>query len=250
MSQLFNTFNCDNPMPWQFGFQDSATSIHEGIVTLHNTIIFYLIIIGFGVVWVVFSVILNFNDHRTQIVNKYSNHGTLIELIWTVSPALILIIIAFPSFKLLYIMDEIISPSITIKVMGHQWYWSYEYSDFINEKGEKIEYDSYMLPEDDLQYGKLRMLEVDNRLVVPVDTQIRFIMGSSDVIHNFAVPSLGLKVDSIPGRLNASSILIERQGTFFGMCSEICGAAHSIMPIVIEAVAPDQYIVWVSEIYS
>jgi cytochrome c oxidase subunit 2 len=124
---------------------------------------------------------------------------TLIELIWTITPALVLIAIAFPSFKLLYMLDEVISPTMTIKVAGHQWYWSYEYSDFINEDGEAIEYDSYMVPDSDLEDGQLRLLDVDNRVIVPVDTHIRFIVTATDVIHDFAVPSLGLKIDAVPG---------------------------------------------------
>lgn len=250
MQNFLSVTLLDNAIPWQYGFQDSGTSIHEGIISLHNYILFYLVIIGFGVLWVIGSVLLNFTGNKSQLVYKYSNHGTLIELIWTITPALILILIAFPSFKLLYIMDEVISPSITVKIIGHQWYWSYEYSDFIGDDGKKIDFDSYMLTEDDLEYGSLRILEVDNRLVVPVNTQIRFIINSSDVIHNFAVPALGLKVDCVPGRLNATSILIERNGTYYGMCSELCSVGHAFIPIVIQAVSPDDYISWISVMAS
>lgn len=151
---------------------------------------------------------------------------TLIELIWTITPAFVLIAIAFPSFKLLYLMDEVIDPAMTIKALGHQWYWSYEYSDFVNEDGESIEFDSYLVPTDDLEEGQLRLLEVDNRVVVPVGTHIRFIVTGADVIHSFAVPSLGLKIDAIPGRLNQTSVLVEREGVYYGQCSEICGVHH------------------------
>ncbi|KAH0446767.1 hypothetical protein IEQ34_024393 [Dendrobium chrysotoxum] len=150
-----------------------------------------------------------------------------------VPSALVLIAIAFPSFKLLYLMDEVLSPSMTVKVAGHQWYWSYEDSDFLNES---IEFDSYMVPETDLEDGQLRLLDVDNRVVVPIDTHIRFLFTGADVIHDFAVPSLGLKIDAVPGRLNQTSVLIEREGVFYGQCSEICGVYHGFMPIAVEAI--------------
>ena len=163
----------------------------------------------------------------------------------TITPAFILIAIAFPSFRLLYLLDEVISPTITIKVVGHQWYWSYEYSDYINESGESIEFDSYMLPESDLELGQFRLLDVDNRVVIPTDTHIRLIVTGADVIHSFAVPSLGVKIDAVPGRLNQTSILAERTGTFYGQCSEICGVWHGFMPIAIEAVSVQDYLSWV-----
>lgn len=234
----------DSPEPWQLGFQDSASPTHEGITELHDSIFFYLVVICFGVLWLLTSVVVNFHSSKSQIVYKYANHGTLIELIWTITPAFVLIAIAFPSFKLLYLMDEVISPSMTIKVVGHQWYWSYEYSDFINEDGESIEFDSYMVPETDLEDGQLRLLDVDNRVVVPVDTHIRFIVTGQDVIHDWAVPSLGIKVDATPGRLNQTSVLIEREGVFYGQCSEICGVYHGFMPIAVEAVSPEKYLSW------
>src|SRR6202048_5408140 len=162
----------DAPEPWQLGFQDGASPSYEGIVELHDQIMFYLVIILLGVSWVLSSVILNFNSNSNKIVHKYHNHGTLIELIWTITPALILIAIAFPSFRLLYLLDEVISPTITIKIVGHQWYWSYEYSDFVTENGESIDFDSYMVPESDLELGQFRLLDVDNRMIIPVDCHI------------------------------------------------------------------------------
>jgi cytochrome c oxidase subunit 2 len=218
----------DAPEPWQWAFQDGASPSFEGIVELHDQIMFYLVVIAFGVAWMLSSVILNFGSNKNKIVYKYHNHGTLIELIWTITPALVLIAIAFPSFKLLYLMDEVIDPAMTIKALGHQWYWSYEYSDFVNEDGESIEFDSYLVPTDDLEEGQLRLLEVDNRVVVPVGTHIRFIVTGADVIHSFAVPSLGLKIDAIPGRLNQTSVLVEREGVYYGQCSEICGVHHGL----------------------
>ncbi|KIM20525.1 hypothetical protein M408DRAFT_18570 [Serendipita vermifera MAFF 305830] len=177
----------DAPAPWQIGFQDVASPGFEGIVSLHDSIMFYLILILVT---------------KSGIVYKYLNHGTLIELIWTISPALVLIAIAFPSFKLLYTLDEVIDPALTVKVTGHQ---------------------CYMVPESDLEEGQLRLLDVDNRLMVPVNTHIRFIVTSTDVLHDFAVPSLGIKIDATPGRLNQTSALIERTGVFYGQCSELCG---------------------------
>lgn len=234
----------DIAYPWQIRFQDSSTPSFEGIVELHDNVFFYLVMIGFLVAWMLSSRIINFSDSQTKIAHKYHNHGTLIELIWTILPAFVLIAIAFPRFKLLYLMDEVISPSMTIKVLGNQWFWRYEYRDFINEDGESIEFDSYMIPETDLEKGQFRLLEVDNRVVVPVDTHIRFIVTGQDVIHDFAVPSLGLKIDAVPGRLNQTSVLIQREGVYYGQCSEICGVYHAFMPIVVEAVDLEKYLSW------
>jgi cytochrome c oxidase subunit 2 len=143
---------------------------------------------------------------------------------------------------LLYLLDEVISPTLTIKIVGNQWYWSYEYSDFITDNGNSIEFDSYMIPESDLELGQFRLLDVDNRLIIPVDCHIRLIVVGSDVIHSFAIPSLGVKVDAVPGRLNQVSFLVERTGTFFGQCSEICGVWHGFMPIVVEAVSDGDFL--------
>ena len=243
---IFNTIFNDAPQPWQIGFQDSAAPGFTGIVELHNTIFFYLVVISVGVFWVLGSVIYYYNSRKSPIVHKYLNHGTLIELIWTITPALILIAIAFPSFRLLYLLDEVISPTITIKVVGHQWYWSYEYSDYINESGESIEFDSYMIPESDLELGQFRLLDVDNKVIIPTDTHVRLIVTGADVIHSFAVPSLGVKIDCVPGRLNQTSILAERTGVFYGQCSEICGVWHGFMPIAVEAVSVQDYLAWIN----
>ncbi len=173
---IFKTIFNDAPQPWDIGFQDSADSGFTGIIDLHNTLFFYLIVICVGVFWILGSVIYYFNYNKSPIVHKYLNHGTLIELIWTITPALILIAIAFPSFRLLYLLDEVISPTMTIKVVGHQWYWSYEYSDFLNENGESMEFDSYMIPDSDLELGQFRLLDVDNKVIIPVDCHIRLII--------------------------------------------------------------------------
>jgi len=249
---LFNTIltvkvACnDAPQPWQIGFQDGGSPSFEGIIELHDQIMFYLIVILLGVGWMLSSTIQKFNSYHNQIVHKYHNHGTLIELIWTVTPALVLIAIAFPSFKLLYLLDEVIDPVITVKAIGNQWFWSYEYSDYVNDTGETIEFDSYMVPDSELEPGQLRLLEVDNRVILPVDTHIRLIVTARDVIHSFAVPSLGLKLDAIPGRLNQTSVLINREGVFYGQCSELCGVLHYAMPICIQSVPLEQYLLWLS----
>ena len=236
---------CDAPKPWGMYFQDSASPQMEALAELHDNIMFYLVIILFAVGWIMISIIRNYA--KNKISNKYINHGTLIELIWTVTPALILILIAFPSFKLLYLMDEVTDPNLTVFAEGHQWYWSYQYPDFLSDDNEELEFDSYLVPESDLEEGKLRMLEVDNRVILPEITHTRFIISSGDVIHSYACPSLGIKCDAYPGRLNQVSVLVNREGTFFGQCSEICGILHSSMPIVIESVSLEKYLSWLQE---
>jgi len=208
---------------------------------------FYLFIILFSVGWILLSIIRNYVYNKNIISNKYLNHGTLIELIWTITPALILILIAFPSFKLLYLMDEVTDPNLSVTVEGHQWYWSYQYADFLNIDNEFIEYDSYLVPESDLEKGGLRLLEVDNRVILPELTHTRFMITAADVIHSFACPALGIKCDAYPGRLNQVSVFINREGTFYGQCSEICGILHSSMPIVIESVSIEKFLTWLEE---
>lgn len=255
MLSLFYSLNTtfifnDAPEPWQKYFQDSATPSMQSLVDLHDRVSFFLIVILVFISWMLSSIGYRCSSANNKLKYKYENHGTLIELIWTISPALILVAIAFPSFKLLYLMDEVTATQLTIKAIGHQWYWSYEYSDYTTVKDggdESISFDSYMVPTTDLEPGALRLLEVDNRVVVPVDTHVRFITTSTDVIHSFAVPSLGLKIDSVPGRLNQVSVLIQREGVFYGQCSEICGVWHGFMPIVIQAVSLEKYLLWLSE---
>ncbi|EFQ24856.1 cytochrome c oxidase subunit 2 (mitochondrion) [Colletotrichum graminicola] len=237
-------YHLDAPHAWGIYFQDSATPQMEGLVELHDNIMYYLVLILFAVGWVLFSIIRYFVETKSPISHKYLNHGTLIELIWTITPAIILILIAFPSFKLLYLMDEVNDPSMTISVEGHQWYWSYQYPDFLDSSDEFIEFDSYIVPESDLEEGALRMLEVDNRVIVPEETHIRFVITSGDVIHSYAAPALGIKCDAYPGRLNQVSAFINRPGVFYGQCSEICGILHSSMPIVIESVSLENFLSW------
>jgi cytochrome c oxidase subunit 2 len=235
----------DAPENWQMGFQDPATPVMQGIIDLHHDIMFFMIVILGFVLWMLTRTLYHFHHSRNPIPEKII-HGTTIEIAWTVTPSLILVLIAIPSFALLYSMDEVVDPAVTIKAIGHQWYWSYEYSDYNQSDSEGIVFDSYMIPEDDLELGQLRLLEVDNRVVVPVNTHIRMIMTSADVLHSWAVPSLGVKTDAVPGRLNQTPIFIKREGVFYGQCSELCGANHAFMPIVVEAVSLENYLSWVS----
>lgn len=236
----------DLPLFGGIYFQDSASPSMEGIEELHDYIMFYLIFVLVVVVYMFFSVIKRYSHKNIQISHKHANHGTLIELFWTITPAFILVAIAIPSFRLIYLIDEVVDPAMTVKAVGRQWFWNYQITDFVNEQNEPIEFDSYVVPEEDLSDGDFRLLEVDNKLVLPIDTHLRFIITASDVIHDFAVPALGLKVDAIPGRLNQASVIIQRPGLFYGQCSEICGVLHSAMPIGIEALPVDQFITWLN----
>jgi len=237
---------CDAIISNQIGFQDPATPIMEGIIDLHHEIFFFLIIILISVSWILFRIFWLFSEKKNPKPIKFS-HNTVLEIVWTIIPAIILMVIAIPSFALLYSMDEIIDPAITLKAIGHQWYWSYEYSDYIVSDEKSISFDSYMIPEEDLEVGALRLLEVDNRVVLPIKTHIRVIISSTDVIHSWAIPAFGIKVDAVPGRLNQVSLFIQREGTFYGQCSEICGVNHGFMPIVVEAVSLDKFILWISK---
>jgi|TARA_Y100000389_G_scaffold202965_1_gene249906 cytochrome c oxidase subunit 2 len=235
----------DAPLPWQIGFQDPATPIAQGIQDLHHDICFFMVVILTFVIWMLCRTLWHFHWTKNPVPSKII-HGTVIEVAWTVTPSLILMVIAVPSFALLYSMDEIVDPSITLKAIGHQWYWTYELSDYSNSDEASIVFDSYMIPEDDLTLGQLRLLEVDNRVVLPVQTHVRVIVTAADVLHSWAVPSLGVKCDAVPGRLNQTSFFLQREGVFYGQCSEICGANHGFMPIVVEGVSLDEYISWIS----
>ena len=234
---------CDHPQPWQLGFQDTASPIAEGIIDLHHDVMFFMVIVCIFVLYLLVRVVLIFDKSKNNFAKIV--HGKVIEIVWTITPSFILAIIAIPSFALLYSMDEIIDPAITIKIIGHQWYWSYEYSDYCSQK-ENIAFDSYMIPEEDLQEGQIRLLEVDNPIFIPTNTHIRFLITSEDVLHSWTIPSFGVKVDACPGRLNQSSVFVNREGTFYGQCSEICGVNHGFMPICVKAVPLEEYISWVS----
>nr|UZA61120.1 cytochrome c oxidase subunit II [Graptomyza sp.] len=215
--------------------QDSASPLMEQLTFFHDHALMILIMITVMVSYMMFM--LFFNNYN----NRFLLHGQTIEIIWTILPTIILLFIAFPSLRLLYLLDEINEPTITLKSIGHQWYWSYEYSDFNN-----VELDSYMIPSNELSTNSFRLLDVDNRIVLPMNSQIRIIVTAADVIHSWTIPALGVKIDGTPGRLNQTNFFINRPGLFFGQCSEICGANHSFMPIVIESIPMNFFIKWIS----
>nr|ARH53950.1 cytochrome c oxidase subunit 2 [Nacerdes carniolica] len=216
--------------------QDSSSSLMEQLLFFHDHTLLILLIITVLVSQILIGLFFN------KLIHRFLLEGQMIELIWTILPAITLIFIALPSLKLIYILDETNNPSITIKTIGHQWYWSYEYSDFKN-----IEFDSYMIPQNELNKFNFRLLDVDNRVIVPFEAQIRMLISAADVIHSWTIPSLGVKVDATPGRLNQISFIVNRSGLFFGQCSEICGANHSFMPIIIESISPNYFIKWISK---
>lgn len=217
------------------GFQDRNSPIIEQLNFFHDHTLLILTIITVLVIYLILILFTN------KFTNRLLLHGQTIEIIWTVLPAIVLIFIAIPSLRLLYLLDEVNNPSITLKTVGHQWYWSYEYSDFKN-----IEFDSYIIPTNELELNSFRLLEVDNRIVLPINNQIRILVSAADVLHSWTVPALGVKVDATPGRLNQTNFLINRPGLFFGQCSEICGANHSFIPIVIERIPTKNFIKWIS----
>lgn len=237
----------DAPRPWQMGFQDPATPIAEGIIRFHHDLMFILVFVAAFVAWMLTRCVRHFNQASNPTPSAVV-HGTRIEVVWTIIPARTLVAIAVPSFALLYSVDERVDPALTVKVVGHQWYWSYEYSDYVEGKeGNGRAFDSYMLPDDELTTGQLRLLEVDNRLVRPIDTHIRRIVTAADVLHSWAIPSFGVKIDACPGRLNQVSRFITRPGVFYGQCSEICGVNHGFMPIAVEAMTLGDYLTWITE---
>lgn len=235
----------DYAHPWEISFQDPATPVMEGIIALHHDLMFVLAIIGTSVIWLLLRTTYLFY-HKNNLISSTISHGTTIEIVWTITPSIILMVIAVPSFALLYSIDEVIDPAVTIKVIGHQWYWSYEYSDYSDINGSCVNFDSYMIGDDDLQKGQIRLLEVDNRVFLPSNTHIRALVTATDVLHSWAIPSLGVKMDACPGRLNQVSLFIKRESVFFGQCSEICGIQHGFMPIVIQSVSVEDYVKWIA----
>jgi cytochrome c oxidase subunit 2 len=242
MSRRYKVTKRDAARPWQRGFQDPSTPIAEGIIRFHHDLMFVLVFVSAFVAWMMTRCVMHFNQASNPTPSKVV-HGTRIEVVWTIIPARILVTIAVPSFALLYSVDERVDPALTVKVVGHQWYWSYEYSDYVEGKdGNGRAFDSYMLPDDELTTGQLRLLEVDNRLVRPIDTHIRMIVTAADVLHAWAVPSFGVKIDACPGRLNQVSRFITRPGVFYGQCSEICGVNHGFMPISLNSFSIEKYL--------
>nr|YP_009421125.1 cytochrome c oxidase subunit II [Psammoperca waigiensis]ASR74953.1 cytochrome c oxidase subunit II [Psammoperca waigiensis] len=221
--------------PSQLGFQDAASPLMEELLHFHDHALMIVFLISTLVLYIIMAMI------TSKFTDKLILDSQEIEIIWTLLPAIILILIALPSLRILYLMDEINDPHLTIKAMGHQWYWSYEYTDY-----EALNFDSYMVPTQDLAPGQFRLLETDHRMVIPMESPVRVLISAEDVLHSWAIPSLGVKVDAVPGRLNQTTFIVNRPGVFYGQCSEICGANHSFMPIVVEAVPLEHFENWTS----
>nr|ATL22005.1 cytochrome c oxidase subunit II [Fejervarya manoharani] len=217
----------------QLGLQDAISPIMEELIHFHDHALMAAILISALVLYIISSLMAS----KLSCTNTIDAQET--EMVWTILPAIILVMIALPSLRILYLMDELSAPDVTVKTIGHQWYWNYEYSDFLD-----LSFDSYMIPSNDLTPGQFRLLEVDNRMTVPLGMVIRTLISAEDVLHSWAVPTLGVKTDAIPGRLTQTAFIIAHQGTFYGQCSEICGANHSFMPIVVEALPMSNFLSW------
>nr|AAY64439.1 cytochrome c oxidase subunit II [Pelodiscus sinensis] len=225
--------------PLQLGFQDAMSPIMEELLHFHDHTLMIVFLISTMVLYIITSMM------TTKLTHTNTMNAQEVEIIWTILPAIVLITIALPSLRVLYLMDEINNPYLTIKAMGHQWCWTYEYTDY-----ENLEFDSYMIPTQDLPKGYFRLLEVDHRMVVPMESPIRMLISAEDVLHSWAMPSLGVKTDAIPGRLNQTTFTMTRPGIFYGQCSEICGANHSFMPIVVESIPLKHFENWSSLMLS
>nr|UFQ24733.1 cytochrome c oxidase subunit 2 [Diestrammena japanica] len=220
--------------------QNSSSPLMEQLIFFHDHTLLILTMITIMVAYIMSSLFFNKFNNRMLL------EGQTIEVIWTILPAITLIFIALPSLRLLYLLDDSIDPTITIKTIGHQWYWSYEYTDF----SKPYEFDSYMIPYNEMDNNGFRLLDVDNRTVLPMNLQIRVLITAADVLHSWTVPALGVKVDATPGRLNQTNFFMNRPGLYFGQCSEICGANHSFMPIVIESVKTESFISWIKNMMN
>lgn len=223
------------------GLQDAASPTMERINSFHNMLLVVCYAISIFVAGLLLYVIVKFNEKANPVPSK-TTHNTLVEVLWTAIPIVILVAIAVPSFKLLYYTDKTKDAEMTLKIIGHQWYWSYEYPDF----GE-LKFDSNMIAEKDLKPGQRRLLEVDNRVVLPVGTNIRILMTAADVIHAWRIPAFGVMKDAVPGRLGETWVRIDREGVYYGQCSELCGINHAYMPISVEAVSKQKFAAWVED---
>nr|YP_009175845.1 cytochrome c oxidase subunit II [Dendrocopos major]ALI15657.1 cytochrome c oxidase subunit II [Dendrocopos major] len=222
----------------QFEFQDASSPIMEELVEFHDHALMVALAICSLVLYLLMLMLMEKLSSNTVDAQE-------VELIWTILPAIVLVLLALPSLQILYMMDEIDEPDLTLKAIGHQWYWTYEYTDF-----KDLSFDSYMIPTTELPLGHFRLLEVDHRVVIPMESPIRIIVTADDVLHSWAIPTLGVKTDAIPGRLNQTSFITTRPGIFYGQCSEICGANHSFMPIVIESTPLNFFEAWSSSLSS
>jgi cytochrome c oxidase subunit 2 len=229
------------PSPWQVGLQQSASPVMDNIIWFHDFLLYIITgIAGFVLVLLV-VVMVRFNA-RTNPIPSRTTHNTLIEIAWTLIPIVILMFIAVPSFKLLFFQLNVPPADLTVKATGKQWYWSYSYPD-----NGQFEFDSLMLKEGERKEGQPRLLAVDNEMVVPVNKTVRVITTGSDVIHSFAVPSFGIKIDAVPGRINETWFTATREGVYYGQCSELCGKNHAFMPIAVRAVSEQAFSAWVEE---
>nr|YP_010890643.1 cytochrome c oxidase subunit II [Amazona vinacea]WJK71624.1 cytochrome c oxidase subunit II [Amazona vinacea] len=222
----------------QLGFQDASSPIMEELIEFHDHALMVALTICSLVLYLLTLMLMEKLSSNTVDAQE-------VELIWTILPAIVLILLALPSLQILYMMDEVDEPDLTLKAIGHQWYWSYEYTDF-----KDLSFDSYMTPSTELPMGYFRLLEVDHRVIIPMESPIRMIITADDVLHSWAVPTLGVKTDAIPGRLNQTSFITTRPGIFYGQCSEICGANHSFMPIVVESIPLTHFETWSSLLMS
>lgn len=232
------------PEPGQIGFEEAVTPIAHEMHFFHDWILLPIIVmISLFVLGLLAYVIFRFNEKANPVPSRTTHHSTL-EVIWTVLPVMILVVIAIPSFRLLAHQVIVPEPDLTVKVTGKQWYWTYNYP---ADQGGGFEFDSYLIPESDLKPGDIRLLSVDNEAVVPVGKVVRVLMTSADVIHSFTVPSFGIRIDAIPGRMNETWFKAEREGVYYGQCSKICGQGHAFMPIAVRVVSPEKYAAWLVE---
>lgn len=227
------------PRDWQLGLQPAASPTMERLIEFHNLLLVIITLITGFVLVLLLYVVYRFSERRNPTPSR-TTHNTVLEVLWTTIPVIILVIIAIPSFKLLYYVDRVEDADMTLKAIGRQWYWSYEYPDHGN-----FTFDATLVPEEDLEEGQPRLLATDNLVVLPVDTKIRLLVTASDVLHAFAVPAFGIKLDAVPGRINETWVEITAEGTYYGQCSEICGTGHAYMPIAIKAVSKDEFERWV-----
>ncbi|MGB1077323.1 MAG: cytochrome c oxidase subunit II [Bdellovibrionales bacterium] len=229
--------------PYQLGLQEPATPVAQRMYDFHNLLLYLITFIVVFVLGLLVYVVLKFNA-KANPVPSTTTHNTPLEIMWTLIPTLILFAVAFPSFKLLYYADRISEPEMTLKVTGYQWYWGYEYPDH-----DGLSFLSYMIPDEeiDAEKGQIRNLSTDNVVVLPVDTNIQILITAEDVLHAFAVPAFGIKTDAVPGRLNETWVRIEKEGTYYGQCSELCGKAHAFMPIEIKAVSKEEFEKWLEK---
>ena len=241
-SSLGSTYvlSFDASSRWQLLFQDPASPVMEGIIEFHHDVMFVLVFIVFFVLYMLCSAVLGFADTAPSKKLEAFSHNTALEVAWTLIPSFVLLLVAVPSFALLYSIDELVNPAVTLKSVGHQWYWTYEYSDYGVEYGT-LGVESYMVADEDLPFGTYRLLETNYRVVLPTNVHVRALVTSADVLHSWAIPSLGVKVDACPGRLNQAAMFIKREGVYYGQCSEICGVNHGFMPIVVQGVSLDAY---------